>query len=142
MIYLLDTDHLSILQRRGGADHAVLIMNMSGHADTDIGVPVVSFHEQSLGCNALINAARTPADVLLGYDLLARIIEDFRRFPIVPYDAAAAAVFDQLKAAKIRVGTMDLRIAAIALARDLTLVTRNASDFGRVPGLRIEDWTR
>ena len=141
MIYLVDTDHLSILQRRGGADYAVLIMNLSNHPDADIGVPVVSLHEQALGCNALINSARNPSDVLLGYELLARTIEDFRRFPLVPYDAAAAIIFDQLKAAKIRIGTMDLRIAAIALARDLTLVTRNATDFGRVPGLRIEDWT-
>jgi tRNA(fMet)-specific endonuclease VapC len=50
--------------------------------------------------------------------------------------------FDQLKSAKIRIGTMDLRIAAIALSRNLTVLTRNLSDFGKVPGLRIEDWTR
>ena len=57
MIYLLDTDHLSILQRRGGAEYAVLIMNLSNHPDAEIGVPVVSLHEQALGCNALINSA-------------------------------------------------------------------------------------
>jgi tRNA(fMet)-specific endonuclease VapC len=140
--HLLDTDHLSILQRPGGTDYAILIMNVSNHLDTDIGVSVVSLHEQALGCNALINSARTSADVLIGYDLLARTIEDFRRFPLVPYDGAAMAIFDQLKAAKLRIGTMDLRIAAIALARNLVLVTRNAQDFSLIPGLRIEDWTR
>lgn len=40
-----------------------------------------------------------------------------------------------------RIGTMDLKIAAIALANDATLLSRNLRDFGKVPGLRVEDWT-
>jgi tRNA(fMet)-specific endonuclease VapC len=47
----------------------------------------------------------------------------------------------RLKRSRLRVGTMDLKIAAIALAHGATLLTRNLKDFGRVPGLRIEDWT-
>ena len=43
--------------------------------------------------------------------------------------------------AKIRVGTMDLKIAAIALANDSTLLTRNIQDFSKVPDLKIEDWS-
>ena len=50
-------------------------------------------------------------------------------------------VYQNLWIQKLRVGTMDLKIAAIALANDATLVTRNTIDFQRVPGLRIEDWT-
>lgn len=141
MTHLLDTDHLSILQRRGGTDYAVLVMNMSNHQDSDIGVSVVSLHELALGCNALINNFRVPSDVLLGYELFASAVDYFRRFEVLPFDAPAQTVFDQLKAAKVRVGTMDLRIAAIALSRNLTVVTRNARDFGQVPNLKIEDWT-
>ena len=38
-------------------------------------------------------------------------------------------------------GTMDLRLAAIALSQNLTVLTRNLRDFGRVPGLKVEDRT-
>jgi len=46
-----------------------------------------------------------------------------------------------LKSKKIRIGTMDLKIAAIAIANDAILVTRNLVDFEKVPGLNAQDWT-
>jgi tRNA(fMet)-specific endonuclease VapC len=36
---------------------------------------------------------------------------------------------------------MDLRIAAVALTRNMSVLTRNLVDFERVPGLTVEDWT-
>ena len=39
------------------------------------------------------------------------------------------------------IGTIDLKIAAIVLANDATLLRRNLSDFRKVPGLKVEDWT-
>jgi tRNA(fMet)-specific endonuclease VapC len=60
---------------------------------------------------------------------------------VLPFDATAAAVYDTLAAQRVRLRRMDLRIAAIALAQGLVVVTRNTRDFRRVPGLQIEDWT-
>jgi tRNA(fMet)-specific endonuclease VapC len=45
-----------------------------------------------------------------------------------------------LKASKLNVGTMDLKIASTVLANEATLLTRNTRDFARIPGLRVEDW--
>jgi tRNA(fMet)-specific endonuclease VapC len=61
--------------------------------------------------------------------------------PVLPFEERAAIHFQDLKRAKIGVGTIDLRIAAVVLVHDATLVSRNAIDFERIPGLRVEDWT-
>ena len=43
---------------------------------------------------------------------------------------------------QVRIGTKDLRIAALALSKNATLVTRNTRDFAKVPGLHMVDWSR
>lgn len=45
------------------------------------------------------------------------------------------------RAQKIKVGTQDLRIVAIALSQNATVITRNKRDFERIPALNIEDWS-
>jgi tRNA(fMet)-specific endonuclease VapC len=66
------------------------------------------------------------------------------RFTSLPFDDAAAEHYARIRADLARVGTPvgpnDLLIAAIALANELTLVTHNTAEFGRVSGLKIEDW--
>ena len=57
------------------------------------------------------------------------------------FDQAAAIMFDNLRGQRVRIAIMDLRIAAIALTRQQVVLTRNTSDFSKVPGLRFEDWT-
>jgi tRNA(fMet)-specific endonuclease VapC len=73
--------------------------------------------------------------------MLGRVLQDFASAPVVPFDAPVVARFDLLRRQRLKVGTMDLRIAATALHHQLTIVTRNLKDFQRIPGLLIEDWT-
>jgi tRNA(fMet)-specific endonuclease VapC len=56
--------------------------------------------------------------------------------PILPFEGNAISTFQSLWLQRLRIGTMDLKIAAIALANDTTLLTRNLADFNKVPGLR------
>ncbi len=61
---------------------------------------------------------------------------------MLDFDEAGAEEFQRLQRAGIRVGTMDLKIAAIVLSRGATLLSRNAVDFSKVPNLKFEDWTK
>ena len=61
---------------------------------------------------------------------------------MLDFDEAAAERFLQLRRSRLRLGSMDLKIAAIALAQETTLLSRNLADFRRVPGLLVEDWTQ
>ena len=142
MKYLLDTDHVTILQQKGGSEFRRLLDQISRYAPEDLAFSVVSFHEQAIGCHAYINRSRTSADLVRGYGMLSRIIQAFAEGPVLPFDDAAASIFETLARQRLRVATMDLRIASIALARDMTLLTRNVGDFGKITGLRTEDWTR
>ena len=66
------------------------------------------------------------------------------RFVSLPFDDDAAEVFARirfhLESRGMVIGPYDLQIAAIALVHQLTVVTHNVAEFGRVPGLTVEDW--
>jgi tRNA(fMet)-specific endonuclease VapC len=141
MSYLLDTDHITIFLKPAAPEHAVLAARMALHSPADFCFSSVSLHEQFLGAHAYIIRARTTHDVLRGYAMVQQMWDGYRPMKVVPFDASAGATFDRLRALRLRVGTLDLRIASIALSRGLTVLTRNSADFGRVPGLAIEDWT-
>ncbi|WP_434151892.1 type II toxin-antitoxin system VapC family toxin [Methylocaldum gracile subsp. desertum] len=68
----------------------------------------------------------------------------FAQFVSLPFDGNAARLCGELRADLARkgkpIGPYDLQIAAVALANDLTLVTHNTVEFGRIDGLRLEDW--
>jgi tRNA(fMet)-specific endonuclease VapC len=68
----------------------------------------------------------------------------FGQFGSLPFNGGAARIFGEIRADLARKGTpigpYDLQIAAIALANDLTLVTHNTAEFGRIGSLKLEDW--
>ncbi|MBN3911131.1 MAG: type II toxin-antitoxin system VapC family toxin [Nostoc sp. NMS1] len=141
MRYLLDTDHISFLQRRSGTEFLTLAAHIAQHQATDFAFSIVSFHEQVIGAHTFITRSQTPGDVVRGYTLLMEIIQGFSAAPILPFDAGAVTIFEGLRAQRVRIATMDLRIASIALSRSLVLLTRNTSDFSKVPNLMTQDWT-
>jgi tRNA(fMet)-specific endonuclease VapC len=68
-----------------------------------------------------------------------------RSFTSLPFDDSATEIYGQIRADLVKngkpIGANDLLIAAIALARQMTLVTNNTGEFSRVNGLLLEDWT-
>jgi tRNA(fMet)-specific endonuclease VapC len=138
---LLDTDHSSILQKQSGPDYADLMARIARVPGADLTFCIVSFHEQVLGCNTYIAQAKTTADFVRGYRLFDRVLSAFAAAIVLPSDNKASTVFDSLIALRVRIATMDLRIASIALGQGLMLLTRNARDFSKVPRLDIKDWT-
>jgi tRNA(fMet)-specific endonuclease VapC len=75
---------------------------------------------------------------------LSKLARFFDQFLILPFDESAAKIAGQVRSQLNKLGTpigvYDLQIAAIALANNLTLVTHNTREFGRVDGLNYEDW--
>jgi tRNA(fMet)-specific endonuclease VapC len=79
--------------------------------------------------------------VVRAYHNLLATFFYFRTITVIDFDEQAQTFFTRLRAQGMRIGTLDLRIAAIALSRDATLVTRNRHDFTGIPSLDIDDWS-
>ena len=109
--------------------------------EEDVFLTVVSVHEQMLGANNFISQARDRKNVVRGYRMIEAAMIDYEQYRILPFDEPAAIQFEELRKQGVRVSTMDLRIASIALSNDCTVLTRNTVDFEKAPGLRFEDWT-
>jgi tRNA(fMet)-specific endonuclease VapC len=81
-----------------------------------------------------------PEKQIPAYRELTGLIEFFSYWTILPFDTSAASKFRQFRSQKCRAGSMDLKIASIAVSRDCVLLTANTRDFAVVPSLRIENW--
>jgi tRNA(fMet)-specific endonuclease VapC len=90
---------------------------------------------------AYMARAKSVAQEIETYARLNKHLRNYRNVRVLDFDEQAAVEYQQLRRSRIRIGTMDLKIAAIVLARGATLLTMNLSDFRRVPGLKVADWS-
>lgn len=139
---ILDTDCLSLLDRETILESSILRKNLDRFSPEDIFTTIISFEEQMRGWLSYIAKSKTVEQQIIAYQKLHRSLESFRNTVVLDFDEKAAAVFKELKSQKIRIGTMDLKIASIAIANDAILVSRNLSDFLQVPNLSVQDWTK
>jgi tRNA(fMet)-specific endonuclease VapC len=138
---ILDTDHISLLQHSDSAEGQRLVQRLAASPDPDIVTSVVTVEEQMRGWLQVIARYRDLQQQSGYYDKLIEFIRFFARWRIVPFGEAAVHKFRDLQQARVRIATTDLKIAAIALAGQAVLLSRNSSDFRQVPGLHVEDWT-
>jgi tRNA(fMet)-specific endonuclease VapC len=135
----LDTDHTSILRGPTCERRTQLVARIQRASEMPR-IPVVVTEEVMRGWLSAIAKERFVERQVFAYRELGSIFGFFANFVIVPFDENAATEFHQLQAAKVRIGTMDLKIAATALSNGATLLTANRRDFEQVPSLRIENW--
>jgi tRNA(fMet)-specific endonuclease VapC len=142
MQFVLDTDHLSILQQESAPACARLLARLDQCPAEEVAVTIVSFQEQMQGWLAYLNQARNPSGILRAYAELKRMLEYYCESTVLAFDRRAQDRFADLRNQHVRIGTLDLRIASIALANSSRLLTRNLRDFRQVPGLSVDDWTK
>lgn len=138
---VLDTDHISLLQRESGPRFERLMDRLEQlPPDGPPTISVISVEEQMRGWMAVIAREKKSRRQVPAYLELADLFRFYSNYTIIEFDEAAADRFDELRAAKIKIGTMDLKIAAICLTNRAKLVSANLADFTQVPGLAVENW--
>ena len=137
---VLDTDHVSELGY--GTPAGLRLRDRLLASGEDIATTIVTVEEQLRGWLAEIHRLADPHRQIPAYQRLHERIEFYAHWTILQWDTAAAESFLSLRQQGVRIGSMDLKIACIALVHESTLLTRNTSDFAHVPGLRVENWTQ
>jgi tRNA(fMet)-specific endonuclease VapC len=138
--YIMDTDHLSLYERAHPQVCASIIRTRQ-NSSASLFTTVVSLEEQYAGRIAQIRKATTPQALVESYSKFKQIFALFSELDILEYDLKADQYFREFRKAGIRIGTLDLRIAAITLTHGDILLSRNLQDFEKVSGLIIQDWS-
>jgi tRNA(fMet)-specific endonuclease VapC len=134
-----DTDVLTLLLR--GDPH--YLQKAAKIPIAEQGVPIVAAEEVLRGRLDAIRHAQAGKSKLTvdeSYRRLERTIVDLQHLELLSYTQQAESLFQYWRKQRIRVGSSDLRIAAICVAQSATLVSRNRRDFSQVPGLSVEYW--
>ncbi len=141
-MFVLDTDVLSLIDQHESGRSDRLILRLEQAAPDSLFATIISFEEQMRGWMSYISQARTISEQIYAYEQLDRHLTSWKRVRTLSFTESAATIAADLRRRHRRLGLMDLRIAAITMAHDATLVTANLRDFALIDDLRIEDWTK
>lgn len=137
-MFILDTDAIT----RDQHAHPLLSTHVRHTPREHLFTTSVTVEEQLKGRLAYMHRYRNhPSKLAQGHAALVRTIYYFARWNILSMSEEAAVLVQQLRQQRIRIGSQDLRIAALALLYGFTVVTSNMRDFSQVPNLTIADWT-
>ena len=134
MLAVADTNHLSEIDR--SAVFAARFDARRRASGSEVFTSIITVQEMTKGWLALLNRPVRAREQVSSYARFQRGVEALRAWDILAF----VEEFEGLLRRRLRVGTMDLKIASICLAHDATLLTRNMTDFATVPGLRVENW--
>jgi tRNA(fMet)-specific endonuclease VapC len=142
MIYILDTDLFSLSLLTDSPEYLRMEVRAAQLPPEDTVVTTIITYEEQTRCwLAYAAKSRDRQHQVRAYASLKRHLLNYLEWEVLDFDDSAASEFERLRG-NIRAGTMDLKIAAIALSRVAILVSRNARNFGKVPNLQVEDWTK
>ena len=137
-LYVLDTDHLS-LYRYG---HDEVTARVEAIPADQLAVTIITIEEQLRAWYTQVRRARDAASLARAYQGLFEVAEISKIVRVLPFTPQAVDRYLELRTLLPRVGKLDLSIAAIVLAFEGILVTRNRRDFEQVPNLQLNDWSR
>ena len=140
-MFIFDTDLFSLLEWSNNPARERLLVRMNQVPALEIYTSIITYEEQTRGWMAQAARARTTEQQTEAYRKLQRHLDLYRKTQLVGFDQRAGEEYDRLKRLRLRIGAMDLKIAAIVLSHDATLLTRNSKDFSQIPDLQIEDWS-
>jgi len=135
--FLFDTDHLTLYER----GNQLVVQHAVAQPLGDVAISAVTAEESLRGRVGYLARPLTGAARVRAYSLLIGTLKLISSMPILAFDSACEMQYQQLRAQVPRVGSQDLKIAAVALVGGLTLLTRNRRDFSLVPGLKLADWS-
>ena len=135
--FVLDTDHITLLQR---GDRNV-VERFGEIPEEAIATSIVTYEEQLRGRLHVVRRANKPELLALAYRRLREMQEFFCAIRILDFDHAAGEIYRELRRQHGGAGTMDLRIAATVLSVGGIVVTWNTQDFGPIAGLPQENWS-
>ena len=139
MFALIDSNHLrELISLTSALGRRLRDRIKASGAEVFVGIVVVE--EAMQGWLALLKR-RAPG--LAQVDVYARMQESLEaavKLGVLPFDDDGGGIFVGLRRALPQDAQMDPKIAAICLAHDAMLLTRNVEDFAGIPGLRVENW--
>ena len=135
---ILDTDHFSELVRE--TMFGLRLRQRLEATKSEIAITIITLDEQARGWLSLIKQSKRREQIIDTYAKLQELFEIAARWQVLPWNDVAASVSEATLRRKLRLGTMDLRIAAITIANGGRLLSRNLKDFRRIDGLDVEDW--